>query len=106
MEKLSSLKILEEMNYFMDLKLSGGKSPDTYVNIYKSLSDLEGNKIRKGLATEEEIETFRSFLPSTEQIFNDPTLHSSMAVLPTYFDEVVRENKITNEMTEGKVMAA
>lgn len=101
-------RTMEDMNYFLAFKESGGQNTDIYADIFKNLSDIFANQASNGLHTEEAIRNFRETLPGTNQIFDNASMHPDFTSIPAYFDGVVQvsmaEHKIGQEESIGKTM--
>ena len=82
--------ILEDMNYFLTFKLSGGVFCDSYSGVLKGLSDIFSNQVANGLHTEEEIEAFKETLPGTNEIFEHAKMHPDLSFVQGYFSENVK----------------
>lgn len=103
-------EIFSEMDYFLTLKESGGQNSSTYEDsILPKLSVIYANQVKKGLHSEEEIESFREMLPGTSEMFDQPYLHGSCASLKSQFDKIIQVNlaeyrvdQAENEMSLGK----
>lgn len=82
-------RVVSNMNYLLDLKTSGGTDNIISSEIFKDLSDIFGNQVKNGFKTEDEIEDFANMLPTTEEMFNNPSLHNNLAVLRPRFNESI-----------------
>jgi len=64
--------ILDLTNYINSAKDTKALKGDEFAKVLELIGDLNANQIRKGLVSEEEIETRESFLPSDERYFKYP----------------------------------
>ena len=98
-------KIIENSNYFLKFKESTTKENssqacEVYGEVLKDLSDIFGNQVKNGLKTPEEIETFYSTLPNTEEMFEQPGLHHNLGFTRDYFNEVIKIRQAEMDVLE------
>lgn len=90
--------VIDNMNYFLTSKESGGIPVGLSTDIYRDICDIFGNQVKNGLKTPEEIENFRNTLPGTEAIFNKSELHSGLSILQPRFEELVRVSEAEQQI--------
>ena len=95
-------EVLDNMNYFLDYKESGGGYTESYNTVFGNLTDIFANQVKNGLHTEEEIETFKGYLPSQSEMFEHKDMHPDFVGIPDYFDQAIKVAMANMEHTNSE----
>lgn len=93
-------RIIDDANYFLTLKESGGQFCDMYSEILKNYSDIFGEQVKKGLKSEDDIDHFQATLPGNDETLDNK--HVGLNVLPSYFNQIMEVQKIEMDVLQSE----